>query len=84
MQRAINYTDLFQFYLHIPIAIFEDMTNTQIAQNCFEMETYPLSIIRNIKHPLFIRLSEEFKKKGVTQELKSIALVIGYTKQFLS
>lgn len=84
MQRAINYTDMFHFFLLIPVAIFEDLNDNQIAQDCFEMEAYPLSIIKNKKHPLFIRLCEDLKRKGVTQELKSIVLAVGYTKQFLS
>ena len=84
MQKAISYTDMFHFFLHIPVAIFEDLNDNQIIQDCFEMEAYPLSIIRDNRHPLFIRLCEDFKRKGVTQELKSIVLAVGYTKQFLS
>lgn len=84
MQKHINYTDFFTFYIHIPVAIFEDLTDAEISIDCFEMGAYPLSIIKDKKHPLFIRLTEDFKRKGVTQNLKSIVLAVGYNKDFLS
>jgi hypothetical protein len=80
----INYTDFFQFFIHIPVAIFEDMKDDKIMEDCFEMAAYPLFIIKNKNHPLFVRLAEDFKRKGVTQELKSIILAIGYHKEYLS
>jgi hypothetical protein len=83
-KNKMNYLNFFQFYLHIPVAIFEDLTDAEINRDCYEMGAYPLSIIKNKKHPLFIKLAEDFKKKGVTQELKSIILAIGYNKPYLS
>lgn len=80
----MNYTDFFQFFLHMPVAIFEDLTDAEINKDCYEMGAFPLSIIRNKKHPLFIKLVEDFKRKGVTQNLESIVLAIGYHKEFLS
>lgn len=84
MQKPINYTDFFVFYIHVPVAIFQDLTDEEIIKDCFEMGAFPLSIIRNKKHPLFISLSENFKRKGIKQKLKSIILTIGYNKEFLS
>jgi hypothetical protein len=84
MQKHINYTDFFQFFLHIPIAVFEEISNKQIVEDCIEMAVYPIIVIRDEKHPLFIRLAEDFKKKGVTQDLKLIILAIGYNKPYLS
>jgi hypothetical protein len=80
----IKYTDFFQFFLHIPVAVFEEISDKEILEDCLEMEAYPIVIIRNRRHPLFIRLAEDFKNKGVTQELKSIILAVGYNKQYLS
>ena len=84
MQKPINYTEFFAFYIHIPVAIFEDLTDAEISKDCYEMGAYPLSIIRNKKHPLFIRLTKDFKRKGITQNLESIVLAIGYHKEFLT
>jgi hypothetical protein len=84
MQKLINYTDFFQFFLHIPVAVFEEISDEQILEDCLEMAAYPIVIIKDSKHPLFIRLAEDFKKKGVTQELKSIILAIGYNTPYLS
>jgi hypothetical protein len=80
----MNYTEFFTFYVHVPVAIFEEITDAEINRDCYEMGVFPLSIIRNKKHPLFIRLTEDFKRKGVIQNLKSIVLAIGYHKEFLS
>jgi hypothetical protein len=80
----IKYTDFFQFFLHIPVAVFEEISDEMILKDCLEMAAYPIVIIRDNKHPLFIRLAEDFKNKGVTQELKSIILAIGYNTPYLS
>lgn len=80
----IKYTDFFQFFLHIPVAVFEEISDEMILEDCLEMAAYPIVIIRDNKHPLFIRLAEDFKNKGVTQELKSIILAIGYNTPYLS
>ncbi len=84
MQKLINYTDFFQFFLHIPVAVFEEISDEQILEDCLEMAAYPIVIIKDSNHPLFIRLSEDFRKKGVTQKLKSIILAIGYNTPYLS
>lgn len=80
----INYTDFFQFFLHIPVAVFEEISNEQILEDCLEMAAYPIAIVKDSNHPLFIKLEKDFKRKGVTQELKSIILAIGYNKSYLS
>jgi hypothetical protein len=80
----MNYTDFFQFFLHIPIAVFEEISDKQIKEDCLEMAAYPLVIIREPTHPLFIRLAEDFIKKGVKQDLKLIILAIGYNTPYLS
>ena len=84
MQSAINYTNFFQFFLHIPVAVFEDISDEEIIGDCYEMAAYPIVIIRNYKHPLFIQMITEFKKKGIEQELKCIVLAIGYNNPYLS
>jgi hypothetical protein len=84
MQKLINYTDFFQFFLHIPVAVFEEISDEQILEDCLEMAAYPIVTIKDSNHPLFIRLAKDFKEKGVTQELKSIILAIGYNKPYLS
>jgi hypothetical protein len=84
MQKHINYTDFFQFFLHIPVAVFQEISDEQIMEDCLEMAAYPLVIIKDERHPLFIRLAEDFRKKGVTQDLKSIILAVGYNTPYLS
>lgn len=84
MQKPISYLDFFQFYLHIPVAIFEDITDQEILEDCIDLEAYPLSIIRDVNHPLFIKIKKDFKTKGIKQDLKLIVLAIGYNKQYLS
>lgn len=80
----MKYTEFFQFYLHTPIAVFEDLTTEQVTQDCYESSVIPLNIISDIKHPLFKKLKLKFKKLGVTQELKMLVIVIGYNKPYLS
>jgi len=84
MQKLINYTDFFQFFLHIPVAVFEEISDEQIIEDCLEMAAYPIVIIKDENHPLFIRLAQDFRKKGVQQELKSVILAIGYNNPYLS
>tara|TARA_R110000868_G_scaffold302011_1_gene562495 strand:- start:9 stop:263 length:255 start_codon:yes stop_codon:yes gene_type:complete len=84
MQKPINYLDFFQFFIHIPVAIFEDISDEEILEDCLEMTAYPIVIIKDNNHPLFIRIAEDFKRKGVTQKIKSIILTIGYNKPYLS
>ena len=80
----VYYTDFFQFFLHIPVAVFEEISDEQILEDCLEMAAYPIGIIRDSNHPLFIRLAQDFKKKEVIQELKLIILAIGYNTPYLS
>lgn len=80
----MSYTDFFQFFLHIPIAVFEEISDEQIKEDCIEMATYPLVIIRDEQHSLFIKLAQDFIKKGVKQKLKLIILAVGYNTPYLS
>lgn len=84
MQKPTNYIDFFQFFLHIPVAVFEDLTEEQILEDCFEMAAYPIGIIRDKKHPLFKKIAIDFKERGVKQELKLIILAVGYNNPYLS
>ena len=84
MQSLINYTDFFQFYLHIPVAVFEDITDKQVLEDCLEMAAYPIVIIRDCNHPLFKKIAIDFKQRGVRQELKLIILAIGYNNPYLA
>lgn len=84
MQKLINYLDFFQFFLHIPVAVFEDISDEQIQEDCLEMAAYPLVVIRDENHPLFIKIAEDFKRRGVTQNLKLIILAVGYNTPYLS
>ena len=80
----INYTEFFQFYLHIPVAVFEEISEEQIISDCLDMEAYPIGIIKSKKHPLFIKIATEFKKRGIKQDLKLIILAVGYNNPYLS
>lgn len=80
----MDYTNFFQFFLHIPVAVFEEISDEQIIENCLEMAAYPIVIIKDENHPLFIKLTQDFKKRGIKQELKSVILAIGYNNPYLS
>lgn len=80
----IHYTEVFQFFLHIPVAVFEDISDEQIISDCLDMEAYPIAIIKSKKHPLFVKIATEFKKRGITQDLKLIILVVGYDNPYLA
>jgi len=80
----VHYTEIFQFYIHIPIAIFSVISDEQIEQDCIDSNAYILTIIKDKHHPIFKRLVKEFKQKGVEQELQSVVLAIDYTKEYLS
>ncbi len=84
MRKAINYTDIFNFFFSPLIAVFEDYSEEQLAEDCYAMNLVPVTYIRDSAHPLFNRLQKEFKNQGVIQDLKVIVLSIGYTKQFLT
>jgi hypothetical protein len=79
-----HYTEVFQFFLHIPVAVFEDISDEQIISDCLDMEAYPIGIIKSKKHPLFVKIATEFKKRGITQDLKLIILVVGYDNPYLA
>jgi hypothetical protein len=80
----IHYTEVFQFFLHIPVAVFEDISDEQIISDCLDMEAYPIGIIKSKRHPLFVKIAKEFKKRGITQDLKLIILVVGYNNPYLA
>lgn len=84
MQKHINYLDFFQFFLHIPLTLFEDLNDETILSSCIDLDLIPLSIIRDKNHPLFKRISKEFKKKKTIEPVKIIVLAIGYNNQYLS
>lgn len=80
----IHYTEVFQFFLHIPVAVFEDISDEQIISDCLDMEAYPIGIIKSKKHPLFVKIATEFKKRRIIQDLKLIILVVGYDNPYLA
>lgn len=85
MQKAINYTDIFTFFLSQPIAVLRGgATEAEIVEELEICSLFPLSYIRDKNHPFFISTVANLKAQGVTQKVKLIILPIGYTKQFLS
>lgn len=85
MQKAINYTDIFTFFLAQPIAVLRGgISEAEIIQELQAHFLFPLSCIKDKKNPFFIATAEGLKAQGVRQKLKSIILPIGYTKQFLA
>jgi len=84
MKMPVDYTDIFQFFLHVPIAIFENLSDEEILEDCIDSSAFPIVIIKDSNHTLFKKLSEQFESKGVTQTLKSVVLAIGYNKPYLA
>ena len=84
MEMPINYQDIFQFYLHMPITLLNDVTDEEILEQCYEESAIPIVIIRDKKHPLFRKISKEFKRRGIKVELKVLILAIGYNTPYLS
>jgi hypothetical protein len=85
MQKVINYTDIFNFFLCQPIAVLRGgASKAEIVEELEASCIFPLTYIRDKSHPFFIRTAAELKAQGVTQKLKLIILPIGYTKQFLA
>lgn len=85
MQRAINYTDIFNFYLSQPIAILKGgATKQEIIEELEKHSLFPLTFIIDKKHPFFISTVASLRAQGVTQKVKLIILPIGYTKQFFA
>jgi hypothetical protein len=85
MQKVINYTDLFTFFLCQPIAVLKGgAKETEIIRELHKDSLVPLSFIRDKNHPFFISTVANLKAQGVKQKVKLIILPIGYTKQFLA
>lgn len=84
MQKPINYLTFFNFFIHIPIAIFKNLSKEEIEQECFKVGIIPIAYIKDKKHPLFIQVKKGLKERGVKQKLKLIVLPIGYHKEYLS
>jgi hypothetical protein len=83
-KTPIHYTEIFQFYLHTPLAIFDDVPEEQVLQDCYEMEAIPLVILKSNANSLFRKLENDFEKRGVTQKLTSVVLCVGYEKPYLA
>lgn len=81
---SIHYSEIFNFYLHIPIAVFDYINKEQIVQDCYETGAIPIHFIANKNHPLFKKYALDFKQRGVEQELKMLVIVIGYINPYLS
>lgn len=85
MQRAINYTDIFTFFLSQPIAVLKGgATEEEIIEELHTHFLFPLTYIRDRNHPFFISTASNLKAQGVTQKVKLIIIPIGYTKQFFA
>ena len=85
MQKAINYTDIFNFFLSQPIAILKGgATEAEVIEELHAHFLFPLTFIRDKKHPFFISTVANLKAQGVTQKVKLIIIPIGYIKQFLA
>jgi hypothetical protein len=85
MQRVINYTDIFNFFLSQPIAVLKGgATEAEIVQELYAHFLFPLTYIRDKKHPFFISTVANLKAQGVTQKVKLIIIPIGYIKQFIA
>lgn len=81
---TIGYWDIFQFFIHVPVAVFDDLTDEQMAQDCYEMLAVPTVIIRDENHPLFIEKKKYFAEAGIRKPLIAIILSVGYNNPFLS
>lgn len=85
MQKLINYTDFFQFFLSQPIAILSGgVTEQEAIQELQECCLFPITIIRDPNNPFFRATIRNIKAQGVKQKVLSIILPIGYNRQFLS
>lgn len=80
----MNYTSFFNFYFHIPIAVFFDSTYKEIATEIYSMQAIPIVCITDTKHPLHRQYTKMFKSQGITEPIKAIVLSVGYNNQFLS
>lgn len=85
MRKAINYTDIFNFFLSQPIAILKGgATEAEVVEELHSHFLFPLTYVRDKKHPFFISTAASLKAQGVTQKVKLIIIPIGYIKQFLA
>ena len=85
MQKPINYTDFFTFFLSQPIAILSGgVTEEEAIEELEEFCLFPITIIRDSKNPLFKSTVKSMKAQGVQQKVLSIILPIGYNKEFIS
>jgi len=85
MQRVINYTDFFNFFLVQPIAVLKGgATEKEILEELENNCLFPLSFIREKNNPYFKATAIALKAQGVTQKLKFIIIPIGYIKQFIA
>jgi len=85
MQKPINYTDFFTFFLAQPIAVLVGgATEKEILEELEFNELFPLSFIREKSNPYFKATAIALKAQGVTQKLKFIIIPIGYTKEYLT
>ena len=85
MQKAIDYTDLFTFFLAQTIAVLRGgATEKEILKELEFNCLFPLSFIRDKNNPYFKATEIGLKERGVTQKVKLIILAIGYTKEFLA
>ena len=85
MQKHINYTDFFTFFLSQPIAILsEGVTEEEVIEELQESCLFPIVIIRDSNNPFFRSTVRTMKAQGVQQTVLSIILPIGYHKEFLT
>jgi len=85
MQKHINYTDFFTFFLSQPIAILsEGVTEEEVIEELQESCLFPIVIIRDSSNPFFKSTVRSIKAQGVQQKVLSIILPIGYHKEFLT
>jgi hypothetical protein len=79
-KTPIHYTEIFQFYLYSPIALFQDDVEEEVIEDFHNQGIIPISFIREKSHPMFKRIAQDFREK----ELSSIILSIGYEKPYLA
>lgn len=85
MQRAIDNTDIFNFFLSQPIAVLRGgASEAEVVEELHAHFLFPLTFIRNKKHPFFVSTVASLKAQGVTQKVKLIIIPYGYTKQFIA
>lgn len=82
MPKLINYTEIFTFALHQPIAILEGGSSLkEVEEDLLENSIFPLSYITDKNNPVFKKTQEHFKNIGITQKILIIVLPFVYTKE---